>query len=299
VTIVGEAGAVIASQIPIAKATALGGPIPVKPVIHVRGVRGVVVENITFLPAEGLQNASAAIVIEGSPFSRIANNTITGFQFGVMLNCIVQPVSGEPECIQNSEHTDILGNRITGEDLWTGGPADPGFTTEYGIVSTNGQHVRLVANIVSHMYIAMWMNDKHGEASRNTVTNTLVGLILCHVYAGFFEISGITYGSETAAADWQVHDNTAVNNSWGILAIDGANHNHIANNALAGNSLYDIELAGETTRFAPIVPFLLPSSHDNFVVAGARKGIRVKDCGLNDRISGSVLLVDKVADPCF
>jgi len=82
------------------------------------------------------------------------------------------------------------------------------------------------------------------------------------------------------------------------IVADGAHDTTLSNNDAGGNLVYDIELAGETKQFAPLVD-LAPTSRDNLVVAGSYGGLVVKDCGQNNRVQGNVKLADHTADPCY
>jgi hypothetical protein len=110
--------------------------------------------------------------------------------------------------------------------------------------------------------------------------------------------SGNTAAAETFCTGWQVADNVSTGNAWGYELIDGSHNNLVINNAASNNSEYDIELAGDTTRYSPFPPLAL-ASHDNVVVAGSHKDLIVKDCGNNNVIRGDVNLVDYGTDPCF
>jgi hypothetical protein len=92
--------------------------------------------------------------------------------------------------------------------------------------------------------------------------------------------------------------NVSTGNAWGYEVIDGSHENLLVNNAAANNSEYDIELAGDTTRYAPFPPVAL-ASYNNLVVVGSHKGLVVKNCGNNNVIRGQVTLVDNSTDPCF
>ena len=103
-------------------------------------------------------------------------------------------------------------------------------------------------------------------------------------------------GSEVPATQWQVHNNLASNSfDTGYLVIDGANRNHMSNNAASGNARYDIELAGDTNRFG----FFAPTSRHNQVAAGSHHGLVIKDCGQRNRLKGFDAVVDTTTDPCF
>ena len=79
----------------------------------------------------------------------------------------------------------------------------------------------------------------------------------------------------------------------GLLVIDGANNNVIADNASSGNGTYDVELTGDAYRFG----FLTPASYENTFIAGSYPNIEVKNCGNDNQIIGGAL-VDNSVEPC-
>ena len=105
---------------------------------------------------------------------------------------------------------------------------------------------------------------------------------------------GRPYGSAEPGSEWQVVNNYAAGNYWGYLVIDGAHHNTLNNNAAAGNAVYDLEMVGDSLRFG----FPTPPAHDNAANIGAYRDMKVKDCGINNRIVGGTP-VDITQDPCY
>jgi hypothetical protein len=115
------------------------------------------------------------------------------------------------------------------------------------------------------------------------------------VEPAFYLLNGEVLSSDAPAAHWTVQKNTVTTSAWGYLVIDGAHHNLLVNNRASHNSVYDIELVGDSFRAG----FLTPTSHDNLVAIGSAKLLVVKDCGDHNRVVGPAILVDLSADPCF
>lgn len=174
--------------------------------------------------------------------------------------------------------------------------SDPEYVgvVENGIVVINGKSVSVHDNWVCGATIGIWVSDENGDASGNTTQGNALGFVLCHPRG--FVISGEVVSADLSATGWTVYENNSVGNMWGYLVVDGCHHNFLTNNSAALNSMYDMELTGDTMRFG----FLVPKSHDNIVVQGLKyKGLKIKDCGTDNQVFGHVNLVDTDADPCF
>ncbi len=261
VKILGEPGAVIESG----TAAVFTPPVPVIPTLHILGTQNVEVSGLQFRPTGALANA--AVLIEKSCHVRVLDNTITGFFTGVV--------------VQFGNHATITGNTLANVPY-------------LGIIIVNGASARVAHNTVSGSGFGIFCSDRDGVAEANQVSSCYVGLMFCHMDPGALNISGDVGGARTECSGWHAEGNTSMGNAWGYQVIDGSHENMLVNNAASGNSDYDIELAGQTTRYG----FLAPTSHDNVVVAGDQQGLVVKDCGNNDTIIGDVSLVDKTLDPC-
>ncbi len=282
VSIVGEPGAVLASN----TTPATDYPLEVEAALYVLGTSRVSIQGLELRPADAAEGNTAILIEESSNVS-IRNNVITGtdiggalrgYQFGVL--------------IQHGRHVEVRGNTIFTTSSWLTGEVPEA----HGIVVINGAFARLSDNQVANGLFGIWACDANGRADHNTISASFVGLILCNVPDGNFLISGSTGGSERPATGWQVHSNLASGNfDAGYLVIDGANSNHLSNNAAADNGTYDIELTGDSYRFG----FLTPKSYDNQVTAGSHPGLVVKDCGMDNHLTGFDQLVDNTIDPCF
>jgi parallel beta-helix repeat protein len=282
VTITGEPGATLES------ATSPGFPntypITITAALHFKGAPGSTVRGIRFQPP-GTTLGSCGVILEDSPGTQVLNNRMTQLQFGVV--------------VQRGDNAVIRGNSISTPTNWDLDSSDPtSLSSAIGIAVLAGQGVRVIENQVANGLMGIFGSDGPGEIAGNTVAGNLFGIFFCHMPDTGFLFSGRKQGSKQSATGWSVHDNIAHNNLWGIIVADGAHDTTVVNNDASGNQVYDIELAGDTKRFAPLVD-LAPTSHDNLVVAGSYGGLVVKDCGQNNRVQGTVKLVDHTADPCF
>lgn len=261
VRIVGESGAVIKcgnSFVP-------GNPIPVVPTIHILGTERVVIEGLQFRAAGPLANT--AVLIEKSSHVRMLQNDLAAFEMGIVL--------------QFANHVVIRGNTLANN------PA-------YGILVVNGASATIEENVVSGSGFGIFASDRDGLAEKNQLSSCFVGIILCHLPPGAVNISGDISGAQTRCSRWLAEGNIATGNTWGYQVIDGSHECVLVNNAASGNSQYDIELVGQTSRYG----FSSPPCFDNVVIAGQQKELVVKDCGDNDIIIGDVDLVDHNLDPC-
>ncbi len=261
VTIAGEPGAVLASG----TSSTGTSPIPVIPTLDIHNTTGVLVQGLSFQPWGSAANC--AVLIENSADVRVLDNSINGFEFGIVLQYADQAV--------------IRGNTVSGNPF-------------YGILIVNGASAMLTGNSVSQAVFGIFVGDRDGFACGNSVSSCFVGMILCHLPPETVNISGDATGAHTRCNGWLVEGNNAPSNEWGYEVIDGSYNNLLVNNAASNNSEYDIELVGDTTRYG----FFSPASHDNTVIAASKQDLTVKDCGNNDVMRGDLLLIDNAADPC-
>jgi len=250
-------------------------PIEVNPALHVSGTSGVTIKGLELRP-HGEGDGNTAILIQNAADTLVEANFIRRFQYGVIL--------------QHAYRTEISRNTIAVSGLWrTGAVPDA-----EGVMNINGTGTNIHDNRISNAVFGIFASDAGGRIFGNTLTNSAVGLILCKVPYGALEIADEYEGANATATGWIVSQNYASGNQWGYLVIDEAHANSLWNNAGAGNLLYDVELAGDSMRFG----FLTPKSHDNAVVIGAFRDMKVKNCGANNTVSGGTL-VDTSVDPCF
>ncbi len=270
VTLLGEDGAVIRSGIapfPIAASDEIHAA------LHIRGANSVTVQGIRFEPTG--TDGNTAILIQDASHAQVQDNVFTGFEVSVM--------------VQNGDWARIAGNDVTASDLGLNQGYDA-----FGVVVMNGSHNEVAGNKFRNGVFGLWACGTAGVARDNYFTANYVGLILCKVPEGV-DIDGTIYGSLLSANRWQVEGNLSEGNfGEGYLAIDGANHNRLVNNAANSNGTYDIELTADSYRFG----FFTPASHDNTVIVGSQKGLVVKDCGNDNRLI-AVEGVDISQDPCY
>jgi parallel beta-helix repeat protein len=240
-------------------------PITVIATLDIQNTENVLVRGLQFEPLGA--SANCAVLIERSLGVRVLDNTITGFELGVVL--------------QYADQATIRGNTVSGNPF-------------YGIVIVNGASAMVSDNAVSEAVFGIFAGDRDGAALHNSVSACFVGTILCHLPPDTLIISGDTTGAHTRCNGWHIEGNSATGNAWGYEVIDGSYNNLLVNNAASNNAEYDIELAGDTTRYG----FFAPASHDDVVIAGSQTGLVVKDCGTHDVIHGEVKLVDNSSDPC-
>jgi hypothetical protein len=263
VRIIGEPGAVIVFGISPGPGAVL------LPAIWVLNANHVTIWGLEIRPVGAA--GGTAILLENSSHATVANNVLRDQEVGVF--------------VQRSNHATIWGNRIT---------CVATLDLPMGIIVCNGKHALVASNDVSGGVFGIWACDERGVAIGNSVHGNFVGLILCKVPVAWTLPGGAVVGSDLPAARWLAVDNSATGNSWGYLIIDGANRNHVANNAASASGTYDVEFTADSFRFG----FLTPASYNNTFVAGSSPTIVVKNCGNNNRIIGGVL-VDNTVDPCF
>jgi parallel beta-helix repeat protein len=282
VTITGEPGAVLESATSPGYPNAY--PVTITAALHFKSAPGSTVRGIWFQPP-GTTQGSCGVLLEDSPGAQVLNNRMTQLQFGVV--------------VQRGDNAVIRGNTISLPTNWDLGPSDPtSLATAIGIAVLAGQKVQVSENQVANGLLGIFGSDGPGEIAGNTVVGNTFGVFFCNLPQSTFLFSGGKQGSKQPAVGWSVHDNIARNNLWGIIVADGAHDTTLSNNDASGNLVYDIELAGETKRFAPLVA-VAATSHDNVVMAGSYGGLVVKDCGQNNRVQGNVKLADHTVDPCY
>lgn len=270
VSIVGEDGAILES----ATSSLETGLYVVEAALHIKGADGASVRNLTIQAPAGA-TANTGIMIESSTDVKIMDNQIIAHQQGILIH------QGDRAILKRNAIQIV---------------SDPNYegVVESGIVVINGKHVNVKDNWVSGASIGIWVSDENGDASGNTTQGNGLGFVLCHPRG--FSISDAYVEAAISATGWHIYQNNSVGNLWVYLVVDGCNKNILTNNSAALNSMYDMELTGDTMRFG----FLAPESYDNIVVQGLNyRGLKIKDCGTNNKIYGHVNLVDTTADPCF
>jgi len=251
------------------------GPV-VDPALHVLNADRVEIWNLQIHPAGAV--GGTAILLEGADHAIVSGNRIYDHQISVL--------------VEKSNHVEIALNLIEASPAWQTGEVGEC----HGVVVMNGRFADVHGNNISQALFGAWLCDGKGKAWENVLSGNFIGLILCKVpEASVVLPSGEATGSQFPATAWQVHNNVAKNNfDDGYLVIDGANRNHMANNGAFGNGSYDLELTGDTYRFG----FLTPAARNNVVTVGEYKSLRVKDCGIDNRLIAPDP-VDTIVDPCY
>lgn len=246
----------------------------IQPALHLLDVSNVVVSGIKIQPVDDI--GGTAILIEHADKTMVQKSTLESHQFGIL--------------VEQSNRVRIGYNTIVTSDAWTTGEVGQA----HGIVVINGKRARVYGNEVSSSFFGVWACDNSGLYIGNKTYQNYLGLILCKVPDQAYPFPDDSLvGSASPANQWLVMLNTSHDNlDAGYIAIDGANNNYIWNNKAANNGTYDIELAGDSERFG----FLTPTSSENHVLA--RPGITVKDCGIDNSVSGGED-IDTTADSCY
>jgi nitrous oxidase accessory protein NosD len=263
VSIVGEDDAILKSG----NSTNDGG---VNAALHIKGADGVRIQNLTIQPPAdpNALSANTGILIDNASEVQLLDNQITGLRNGIL--------------IERGNSALVKGNAMQ--------------TTGHCMVVINGNGVSIEDNwfLGTFTALGLWVGSNEGDISGNTFQGCGIGLLLCTPRG--FTISGEVHSTDNPATGWMVYQNNAVGGLWGYLATDGSNNNILMNNSASLNANYDIELAGESSRFG----FVAPTSFDNTVIQGLKyKGLKVKICGVNNQAQGHVNLVDTITDPCF
>ncbi len=272
VKIIGEAGAVLRVKSDLLPVNLATGTQPVSAGLHILNAPGTLIQDITMQPLG--TDGGAAILIENSHQSAVIHTNITAHQFGVIL--------------EKSDRVAIMRNTIVITSAWQTGQV----SDAHGIIVMNGKSAYLSDNDVSNAIFGIWPCDKWGTSERNITHGNVIGTIFCKVPMYLQLPGGQVTGAEFSATLWKARQNQSSNNlDVGYLVIDGSNGNLLENNEGGSNGTYDYELVGDSYRFG----FLTPFTYDNVVYA--KPGQTVKDCGVNNTISGGVA-VDTNVDVC-
>lgn len=268
VNIIGEAGASIQTNtLPI------GTVGVVQPALHILNAPGVIVKGIAFNSKDPF--GGTAVLVAHSPRTQIIKNSFTNHEIGVL--------------VDYSDRVVVSGNTIATSLGWANFPGYPG----YGVAIVNGRNARVIGNDITSSIFGVWACDGAGWYLGNTTHGNYIGLILCKVPQEIPLPNGEVTGSAFSANNWLTLFNKSFENlDAGYLVIDGANKNFLSSNYARDNGTYDIELVGDSERFG----FFTPTSSSNRVYAWPN--LLIKDCGENNKVSGSTL-VDNTEDPCF
>jgi parallel beta-helix repeat protein len=250
------------------------GSQPIEVGLHLKNASGSLVSGIKFQSSQSI--GGTAMLLENSANATVKDCETNDFQYGIL--------------VEKSDNVTLRKNTLNMSTAWQLGEIGQ----VHGIVVVNGEGARVEDNEVTGAIFGIWPCDKNGRCNKNKTHGNLIGIILCKVPAGGIVLpDGTPTGAAYACQDWEVKLNNSYENfSVGYLVIDGANNNYLHNNDAANNGTYDIELTGDTYRFG----FLTPFSFENTVKA--KSGQTVKDCGVNNSVTGGIL-VDLNVDPCY
>ena len=268
-TVVGESGAVLVSDTQPPTSTGI-----MKPALFVHNTSNVTIRDLNIKPKDEI--GGVAIFIEDSPSTLIYRNEISRHQWGVI--------------VQEGDRTLIKRNNIVASPAWQTG--DIPFSQ--GILVINGDFVEIKSNDISSAFAGVFTSDRKGLMVDNKLHNNSIGALICTAAGPFPTPEGNFVSAEQSSTRWIFRRNYAHDNAFGYLVIDGAHENLLVNNRAENNSVYDIELAGETERFG----FVAPTSRDNIVNAGKFDDLVIKDCGVDNQVNGGQL-VDITSDECF
>jgi len=270
VTLVGETGATLISDTTPEFTTGI-----MDPALLIYGAPDVVVRDFKIIPKGDV--GGTALWVEDSPNMVMSHMTILEHERGVI--------------IQHSDHVSIRHNKIVSSTRWQTG--DLGFTE--GVLVVNGNFAIIEHNDVSDALVGIFVSDRKGLIANNNTHGNLIGIVLCNHPVTLATPGGDLVGSEVNATLWMVRDNYSHDNlDTGYLVVDGANKNYLVNNRGGNNAKYDIELAGDSNRFG----FFTPTSRETIVNTQKYNDMVVKDCGVDDKITGGQL-VDLSIDPCY
>jgi len=272
VAIVGETGAVIESGVTHSNDV----PTILRPAFWIHDAGGVTIWNLTMRPIGSV--AGTAILLENAPGTTVGWNSITDFQYGVILHY--------------ADASTVIGNKVVASPLWQTGE----LVDALGVLNMNGARVRIVDNDMSRGLLNAFCAGANGYYLWNDAHQGFVGMILCKIPAGSYQLpSGAVVGSDIPGGNWFVQGNDGSNNLYaGLLVIDGANKCTVVNNTGSGNGAYDIEMLGTTCLFG----FETPTSFDNKLVVGPHPNLRINDFGQNNRIIGSAVITHDISAPC-
>jgi Periplasmic copper-binding protein (NosD) len=274
VYIFGESGAVLSLKSALTLPKSDTGPLPMNPAIHFLNAPNSAILDVDIQTSDA--GGATGLLFENSNQCTVMRCKITNFQFSIW--------------VEKSDKMSILRNTIVSTTKWQTGEA----TEAECITIANGKSCYIGYNEVSNALFGIWACDKSGICEKNYAHHNFIGIILCNVPQGYYQMpDGTLKGALVPGTAWKTRNNKSTDNQYGYLAIDGANNNLIENNDAARNAAYDMELTTDTYRFG----FLTPKSYENTVNVGNYPNIRIKDCGLNNHINGGIK-VNTATDPC-
>ncbi len=268
VRIIGQDGAKVYFNTIAASAKNEQGYVLTEAGFHVKNANHVWIKGLEIYPQQS--TGSMAIWLEGGRMARIEGNKISAFKYAIWLS-------------DNSNAVGIYDNEIDGASN----------VTIWGITVESGKSVKIKENHLDQCVVGIFLSDERSITKDNHVSNSVMGYLLCTVQGTIVKPDGELLQPAISCAKAKLIRNNAQNNYWNYLVIDGAHHNFLVRNNASNPGLYDVELAGPTSRFG----FPAPTSYSNFVV-NPNSSIITKDCGVDNTVLGGTM-VNNEEDPCF
>ncbi len=238
------------------------------PAIYIKNAHMTRIKNLEILP-QG-EKGSVGILTENSRLVRIEACVIKNFQFGIWTS-------------KNSNMARLYDNEVigyTGRGVW-------------GVVLESGKGAMVKGNYVTRYASNIFGSDENGIMKDNKMEGGFQGILLCTVQGNIRLPNGSLLQNALPARNWKLIQNEAHHNRWNYLLIDGANNNMMYRNEASNPGLYDVETAGETSRFGSFAP----TSFDNFII-NPNNSILTKICGEGNVALGGTK-VNTSVDPCF
>ena len=284
VRIIGQGNAIIQSNVaPTGDLTTL--PATITPSIYITGADYVQIRKLTFVPDPARGFGELAIGTNNADYVYIRDNDFQNFTCAVLA--------------RKSAYALVLRNQAEGV-------VSDGLSQSFildvassGFIHASGAHATYVKNTTSDFVNGMFLCDADGLMCQNIGNNNATSLTLCKwpkMYTLFPD--GDSAGADISATNWLVISNKAdqsIGNGYQVF--DGSNNNLLVSNEATNSGGYDAYFAPEVAPGPLGVVPVLPVVFDNTYIGGRYPGQSVKDCGLNNTITGANL-ADPAVDPC-
>ena len=230
------------------------------------------IRGITFKSTE--THPGLCIYIDHTIDISVVYNTFENWQYGIVSNA--------------SDYGTFVSNTIHCDPSWTAGI----ISDADGIIFADGHHNQVFKNEVTGGFFAIWTGGSQGICFANNTHHGFLGLILCKVPPGSFQVDGASINTAGSSISWLCTRNVSTDNFLtGYLVIDGSYNNLLQQNKSKNNTNYDYYLVGDSHIFG----FFTPKAYNNTVIATSSQII--KDCAENSTIIGGVR-VNTSTDPC-
>jgi hypothetical protein len=284
VRIIGQGTAIIQSNVaPTGALTSL--PATVTPSLYVDGAGYVQIRKLTFVPDPTRGFGELAIGTNNADYVYIRDNDFQNF------TCAVLARKSEYALVLRNQAEGVLSDGLSQSFILDVASA--------GFIHASGAHATYVKNTTSDFIHGMFLCDADGLMCQNVGNSSFTSLTLCKwpkMYTLFPD--GDSAGADISATNWLVISNKADQSiSNGYQVFDGSNNNLLVSNEATNSGDYDVYFAPEVAPGPLGVVPVLPVVFDNTYIGGRFPGQSVKDCGLNNTITGANL-VDPAVDPC-